>query len=305
MACWNFFISKNTNSEYRAAFVEYIRRGTPIRLSTKQEHPTTHYVWRTLKDEKVRSSHQANDGHVFAWNEPPETGHPEDEFNCRCSAEPYLATLEEEFQISLTGVADEGQPWTWVEFVDHYFNANGQAVTVRETGNLGSVVEYYSNTLGILDKLRSQIVAEARAHVNMEFMYDFGTTYDLTSVVFSIGDTTIGGVFSRFCSRRIGFLELQGQIEFYLDDKFVDPLDIGPITDPIDDGIDYLGRESTQYSRQIVEDAIADYLQSLKSTQVHLGRKWISDIGIPYKITDTWSASVFGRFHVDHDSSIY
>ena len=53
----------NTN-EYRMAFSEYLRKGTPIRLATKQTHPTTHYVWRTLGDNKVRSSHQANEGQV-------------------------------------------------------------------------------------------------------------------------------------------------------------------------------------------------------------------------------------------------
>ncbi len=46
--------------EYRKAFNDYLRRGTPIRLSLKAEdlgHQTTHYIWRTRGDPQVRPSH--------------------------------------------------------------------------------------------------------------------------------------------------------------------------------------------------------------------------------------------------------
>ena len=36
--------------EYREAFVQYLRKGTPIRFETKNTRPTTHYVWRTRRD---------------------------------------------------------------------------------------------------------------------------------------------------------------------------------------------------------------------------------------------------------------
>lgn len=77
---------------YRKAFIQYLRRGTPIEIFLKAEaeqHPTTHYIWRTRGDDKVRGSHAANDGHLFAWDNPPPTGHPGEEYGCRCWAEPY------------------------------------------------------------------------------------------------------------------------------------------------------------------------------------------------------------------------
>lgn len=77
---------------YRKAFVRYLRRGTPIDVSLKaykQEHPTTHYIWHTRGDDKVRPSHAANNGRIFAWNDPPATGHPGEAYGCRCWAEPY------------------------------------------------------------------------------------------------------------------------------------------------------------------------------------------------------------------------
>ncbi|UJW86475.1 phage minor head protein [Devosia sp. SL43] len=51
--------------------------------------PTTHYVWRTAGDNRVRDGHAARNGQIFAWNDPPEHGHPGREPNCRCWPEPY------------------------------------------------------------------------------------------------------------------------------------------------------------------------------------------------------------------------
>lgn len=48
------------------------------------------YVWRTRADNKVRSAHAVNDGKLFEWRNPPATGHPGEDFNCRCWAEPSL-----------------------------------------------------------------------------------------------------------------------------------------------------------------------------------------------------------------------
>ena len=45
---------------YQKAFQAYLRKGTPIEWSIKQERPTTHYIWRTRDDENVRPSHAAN-----------------------------------------------------------------------------------------------------------------------------------------------------------------------------------------------------------------------------------------------------
>ncbi|WP_442872598.1 phage minor head protein [Cognatishimia sp. SS12] len=44
---------------------------------------------RTRRDSRVRPSHAENDGRVFEWNDPPATGHPGDDYGCRCTAEPY------------------------------------------------------------------------------------------------------------------------------------------------------------------------------------------------------------------------
>lgn len=55
------------------------------------------YTWRTSGDARVRDSHRANEGKVFRWDDPPaETGHPGEDYQCRCSAEPVLSDFFEE-----------------------------------------------------------------------------------------------------------------------------------------------------------------------------------------------------------------
>ncbi|MCG7630080.1 minor capsid protein [Epibacterium sp. MM17-32] len=48
------------------------------------------YIWRSRDDDKVRHVHAEHDDKVFDWDNPPETGHPGQAYNCRCFAEPYL-----------------------------------------------------------------------------------------------------------------------------------------------------------------------------------------------------------------------
>jgi len=77
---------------YREAFIRYLRKGTPIDISLKAAtnlQSTSHYIWRTTGDDKVRPSHAVHDGRIFSWKEPPDVGRPGDDYNCRCIAEPY------------------------------------------------------------------------------------------------------------------------------------------------------------------------------------------------------------------------
>lgn len=49
------------------------------------------YIWRTSLDERVRASHLAKEGKEFRWDDPPpDTGHPGEDINCRCTSAPVL-----------------------------------------------------------------------------------------------------------------------------------------------------------------------------------------------------------------------
>ncbi len=83
---------------YQKAFEQYLRKGTLMDVSIKTllqkaetaaSHTTAFYIWHTQGDGKVRPSHAANEGRIFAWDKPPATGNPGEDFGCRCWAEPY------------------------------------------------------------------------------------------------------------------------------------------------------------------------------------------------------------------------
>ena len=57
----------------------------------QQQVGVTHYIWRTSEDERVRPTHEENNGKEFAWASPPlATGHPGNDVQCRCSSEPQI-----------------------------------------------------------------------------------------------------------------------------------------------------------------------------------------------------------------------
>lgn len=61
----------------------------------------TSFIWRTVKDSRVRSTHADLEAEEFDWSEPPENEDgveiiPGSEINCRCFAEPVLPTDDPE-----------------------------------------------------------------------------------------------------------------------------------------------------------------------------------------------------------------
>jgi len=59
----------------------------------QQNLGVTRYVWRTVRDNRVRDDHELRDGEAFSWDSPPEDGNPGEPINCRCYAEPDLSDL--------------------------------------------------------------------------------------------------------------------------------------------------------------------------------------------------------------------
>jgi SPP1 gp7 family putative phage head morphogenesis protein len=57
----------------------------------QQDIGVTGYYWSGIDDGRERDTHIENNGQRFDWNSPPpETGHPGEDVNCRCSADPDL-----------------------------------------------------------------------------------------------------------------------------------------------------------------------------------------------------------------------
>ena len=52
------------------------------------------YEWSTSRDIRVRPTHRANEEKVFSWDDPPATGHPGAEIQCRCVSLALLSTTD-------------------------------------------------------------------------------------------------------------------------------------------------------------------------------------------------------------------
>ncbi len=49
------------------------------------------YIWRTAGDDRTRSNHASKNGKTFRWDSPPkDTGHPGQDVQCRCVAQPII-----------------------------------------------------------------------------------------------------------------------------------------------------------------------------------------------------------------------
>jgi len=60
----------------------------------QQEVGVTRYRWQTARDERVRDEHVDNSGQFFEWSDPPSTGHPGEDINCRCIAIPVFSSIK-------------------------------------------------------------------------------------------------------------------------------------------------------------------------------------------------------------------
>lgn len=189
-----------------------------------QTHPTTHYIWRTRGDNKVRASHAANNGKLFSWDSPPPTGHPGEDYGCRCTAEPYARGKSElAYQTLISGMQDSPNKWGNVAFSRHFYLGEGAAVTLGETGNFKGIVDFYFYRLGKYNDVNAQIIEEARKHPAGSFEYPFRNSYAFSPYLFVLGDATVSGKFRGFVQRQDEMLSISGTVEYVFEDIFTDP----------------------------------------------------------------------------------
>jgi len=172
-----------------------------------------------------------NDGQVFSWANPPETGHPGTDYNCRCEAVPYVPGETEfahwEFTTSLASSSDR---WTNWDFVQHYYTGGGRGVDLLEIGHLREIAEYYayqSRTDGAFRRLADQIAAIARAQGAGAVQHPYEGTYKFKNVAFSHGDGTVSGAFNGKVTIQGDMFLISGDAYFDFIDVFADPLNIG------------------------------------------------------------------------------
>lgn len=220
---------------YQKAFEQYLRRGTPIEISlkmlmtkaaeTRENHTTTHYIWRTAGDSKVRPSHAANNGKIFAWDNPPPTGHPGEDFGCRCTAEPYIPDVKEFLSQTVTSpVNDSLRRWAWYDFVLHYYLGDGSAVRLSDVGHLQDIISVSQGH--VFKGVERQVLGDARKVLSGSLNDTFKNTYPFGDVSFVHGRSTVEGRYNGSVSRTGNALNISVDVAYHFSDVFTDPLDI-------------------------------------------------------------------------------
>ncbi len=213
-----------------------------------KERPTSHYIWRTRGDGKVRNSHAANDGQIFSWDNPPPTGHPGEDYGCRCWAEP-IGSDQYANQLLITPINDNPDKWGNLDFWNHYTARSGLMITLEESGYLQDVINYFANNVitsngskGGYQAVEKQIIIRAQEvergviYYNFDSPYKFGDFWDLVlgNGFFSLGHSSVSGIFNgNVRKEKEGekeYLVINGIITYNFEDEFKDPYDKVEIT---------------------------------------------------------------------------
>jgi hypothetical protein len=136
--------------------------------------------------------------------------------------------------------------------------------------------------------MKGHIAQVARRHPNGAFSDDFFDIHTMTGIVFSIGDTTIGSLFTENYSAEFDILTVSGQFEFSLEDEFADPADVGlEVIDP--------GETICENIHRPLDDHLRGRLSGGQRLGIHTGE--------PYPITDRWTGSFSGQVFADPERS--
>ncbi|WP_245676163.1 minor capsid protein [Domibacillus iocasae] len=90
-------IQRTGMSVNRAKFIARDQAGSILGQMTVERHKTmgaSKFKWSTSNDEKVRDSHDKLEGQVFEYADPTAVGFPGTDYNCRCTATPFLMIIE-------------------------------------------------------------------------------------------------------------------------------------------------------------------------------------------------------------------
>ncbi|MDB2683091.1 phage minor head protein [Alphaproteobacteria bacterium] len=198
-----------------------------------QQDKTGRYIWRTVKDDRVRDDHAEREGKIFLWGQPPEGGHPGEDFNCRCWMEsikvpipkrkPEQPEIAEQIeQIVISTINDSPERWGIPDFLYHFYRGNGRTVTLSEIGHLKDALNN-ARTL-IFPRVENQVIQKARAIRSGKIIDSFEKAYDFSDVSFVHGDSTIKGKIEGRVTHHRKYLLIEANIEYQFFDEFTDPI---------------------------------------------------------------------------------
>jgi SPP1 gp7 family putative phage head morphogenesis protein len=178
------------------------------------------YIWRTVGDSKVRKSHSAMNGTIRDLSDSPDPG---EEINCRCWAEPVNCDKEFITQ-NVTSDINDAEPWSWIDYANHYWNGGGEAITLSEIGYLGGVIGFAEGE--IFPRVSEQVAALAREIEQGPLYYTTERDYKFNEVSYPLGGAVV-------ISETVGSVEISGkcliidaEVTYNFSDTFTDILSI-------------------------------------------------------------------------------
>lgn len=145
-------------------------------------------------------------------------------------------------------------------------------LTLRETGNLLGVIDYYFYRLHIMARINEQIIHKAKELRHSEkFSYDFKNAYNFRDYLFCFEGGVVGGLFTGYAEYYDDIIRIYGTIEYEYSDTFTDPLSIREWAHR-KEGKEFLRSKEFKRICQWVEQNIGSELRMTA-----------------YNITDTWT----------------
>ncbi len=234
--------------------------------------PAGQYIWRTVEDEKVRSSHAELNRTVRSWGDSPDPG---EEYNCRCWAEPVKSEAEGLKQEVTSVVKDASQKWDTLEFGLHFINGNGREVTLSEIGHLGGIIDKAREIM--FKNVEDQVAEKMRQIESGSLIYTTENSYDqLNEVHWVLGGGTIQTKTVGVVKQDGNVLTLEGWVEYLYFDEVTDPINIREL---------YRGHHQ-------VADLPDSFLggAELRATDLFLGKA--------YPITGNWKTRITGSISI-------
>jgi GH24 family phage-related lysozyme (muramidase) len=122
------------------------------------------YVWTTQNDSRVREGHAERDDKIFRWDDPPEGGHPSEDFGCRCYARPLgIEGYWERVSEGVDTYAPDAP--TWEGSIDHMYLDTRGNVTV----GVGTRLSNADAAADLAFRHRDTDVLASRAEIRAEY----------------------------------------------------------------------------------------------------------------------------------------
>ena len=185
---------------------------------------STHYIWRSVRDDRSRGEHAKRHGQVFSWDNPPEDGHPGEAPNCRCWAEP-IPIVEEQFQqVSDMPIIESKHKWTFDDFAYHYIFGKGRTVSLSEIGLLSDVIKIAERD--IYHKVEAQIKDEAIKIQNGVLKDYFRNSYSFFDAAYALRRSVLTGSIQGSVQKGDDGIHINAIIEYKLTNDITDPLSL-------------------------------------------------------------------------------